>query len=170
MSSSVGESTNPTHKAGPQAVSPDNMQLYDLERHAIESTPTIVDTGSPGEFLDFLQKGGNPSTFIWYDELGNRVGSLALVELEDSDDIEVRNIAVDTDHQRSGFGTAMMAYAEDIAIQSGKNKLTLVTSPDNEPALKFYKGLGYSIVKTVENYYGDGMPRYILEKTVRPFP
>jgi hypothetical protein len=51
------------YAAGPQAVSPDDMHLYDLERRAIESTPTVVDTGSPEEFLDFLQKGGKAHLF-----------------------------------------------------------------------------------------------------------
>jgi len=164
--SSIGESTDSTYAAGPQAVSPDDMQLYDLERRAIEATPTVVDTGRPEEFLDFLQKGGKPSTFIWHDKFGNRVGYLALVDLEDSNDMEVRSVAVDPDHQRAGYGTAMMAYAEDTARQNGKTKLTLVTSPENKPALEFYKGLGYSIVKMVENYYGDGTSRFILEKPI----
>jgi ribosomal protein S18 acetylase RimI-like enzyme len=80
--------------------------------------------------------------------------------------MEVRSVAVDPDHLRHGFGTAMMTYAEDIARQNGKSKLTLVVNPENEPAVGFYKGLGYSVVKTVENYYGDGTPRFILEKPI----
>jgi ribosomal-protein-alanine N-acetyltransferase len=123
-------------------------------------------TGTSEEFIQVLNKGGEPKTYIYLDDNDNQVGYLALSALDDSDAIEVRSIAVEREYRHNGFGKKMMFEAERIASQAGRNKLTLVTSPENTRALDFYKGLGYVVTNKIENYYGDGTPRYVLEKLI----
>ncbi len=157
----------PEHIAGPQQVPPTDDDMYAIESAVVAATPSVVDTGSPEEFVAWLHEGGKPTTYLWHDDAGHQVGYLALVDSEDApDDMEVRSIAVLPKYQDAAFGKAMMQYAEDIARQQGKKKVTLVTSPANEGALGFYQHLGYSIVRTVDNYYGDGTPRHVLEKSL----
>lgn len=142
----------------------DSRELYDIEVRVVAATPSILDTGTPEEFLEFLNEGGVASTFIKYDEIGNAVGYLALSALHDSDAMEVRSIAVEPEQQHRGYGKSMMLEAERIAKGANRSKITLVTSPDNVDAIKFYQALGYKITSTADNYYGDRTPRHILEK------
>lgn len=148
-------------------VSPDNAELYAIEAQVVATTPNVLETGTPEDFLMFLNQGGVPSAYIEYDQSGKQVGYLALSALNGSDAMEVRSIAVKPEYQHGGFGKTMMAEAERIAHQAGRKKMTLVTSPENTGAVQFYQGLGYTIAGRVENYYGDGTPRYVLEKQIK---
>jgi aminoglycoside 6'-N-acetyltransferase I len=130
----------------------------------VAATPNVFDTGSPEEFIKFLEEGGTPSAYVEYDRDNNAVGYLALCALNGSDAIEVRSIAVVPQHQHAGFGKMMMREAERIALEAGRNRVILVTSPANTRAVKFYSALGYTVRDTIHDYYGDGTPRHILEK------
>ena len=46
-------------------------------------------------------------------------------------------------HRRSGVGTALMQAAEEWARRAGISKVELHVFPHNEPAIAFYRGLGY---------------------------
>jgi len=148
-------------------VSPDSAELYAIEAQVVATTPNVLDTGTPQEFLMFLNHGGVPTAYIEYDQSGKPVGYLALNALNGSDAMEVRSLAVKPEYQHRGFGKTMMAEAERIAHQAGRKKITLATSPENTGAVQFYQGLGYTITKRVENYYGDRTPRYVLEKPIK---
>ena len=154
-------------KRGLHEVAIGNSEIYAIEARALAASPNVFDTGSAENFEKFLSEGGVPSTYIEYDDSGNRVGYLALSALDDPGAMEVRSIAVEPEHQQRGFGKKMMSEAELIANQAGRKKLTLVTSPENIVAVNFYLGLGYTIIDKVENYYGDGTPRYVLEKQIK---
>ena len=46
-------------------------------------------------------------------------------------------------HRRLGVGTALMQAAEEWATRAGISKVELHVFPYNEPAIAFYRGLGY---------------------------
>ena len=152
---------------GLHEVATGNSKIYEIEARVVAASPNLFDTGSAENFKKFLGEGGVPRTYIEYDDSGNRVGYLALCALDDLNVMEIRSIAVVPEHQQNGFGKKMMAEAEVIANQAGRKKLTLVTSPKNTGAVNFYLGLSYTIIDKVENYYGDGTPRYVLEKQIK---
>lgn len=147
-------------------VAPDDIRLYELESKVASVTPSLLKPGSPKEFADFLAESGQVYTYLWQDKQAQALGYLALSELTQTKKLEIRSIAVDPDFQNIGIGTTMMLYAEIVAKQRNIKNLLLATSPKNAKALSFYKKLGYTITDTAENYYGDGTPRFILEKKV----
>lgn len=149
---------------GFQEVPPDDEALFHIESIAIATTPGILDTGSVESFTQFLVSGGTPRAFVSYNKVGKRVGYVAVSLLVESECMEVRSLAVLPEYQRQGHGKKMMVEVEAIAKTYGRNRMMLATSPDNARAVTFYKALGYVITKTVQNYYGDGTPRHILEK------
>jgi ribosomal protein S18 acetylase RimI-like enzyme len=52
-------------------------------------------------------------------------------------------VAVDPDHQKKGFGRAIMDAAEVWLRQAGIEKLQLLVRPGNEPVKAFYESIGY---------------------------
>lgn len=150
----------------PQVVRADDPRLYAIKLSVLASGAPVLAPGSSEAFLQHLHRGGTPTAYLYSDNQGNKVGYLALVDLTDSDEMEVRSIAVEPTCQRRGYGTAMMLYAQEIAKDEGKKRMTLVAHPENTPGLVFYKGLGYTVEKRLENYFGDGEPRCVLKKTL----
>jgi ribosomal protein S18 acetylase RimI-like enzyme len=153
---------------GMYEVPPDHVALFRIEAVAAETTPGIVDTGSEEDFTRFLCKGGAPRAFVSHNQAGDAVGYIALSALTGTTSMEVRSLAVLPEYHRQGHGKFMMLEAETIAKTAGRNTMMLATSPVNIGAVKFYRALGYCITKEVGNYYGDGTPRYILEKQLAP--
>ena len=52
-------------------------------------------------------------------------------------------VAVDPDHQKKGFGRAIMNAAEDWLRRAGIEKLQLMVRPGNEAVRAFYESVGY---------------------------
>ena len=52
-------------------------------------------------------------------------------------------VAVDPDHQKKGFGRAIMNAAEDWLRRAGIEKLQLMVRPGNETVRAFYESIGY---------------------------
>jgi len=53
-------------------------------------------------------------------------------------------LAVRPDHQRKGYGRAMVTHIQQLLYKRGCKKLNLFVSPENLSALNFYKHLGFS--------------------------
>ncbi len=146
-------------------------ELFEIELRVAGETPALVQIKDKEKFFEFLAGQPNSSTWIWKDESGKPVGYLTLVDKPEESELEVLAIRVDKGMRSSGYGKRMMEFAEKRAEELGRRAVMLATHPDNAKALGFYKRLGYSIVRRAENYYGDGTPRYILEKSLRePHP
>jgi ribosomal protein S18 acetylase RimI-like enzyme len=52
-------------------------------------------------------------------------------------------VAVDPEHQKKGFGRAIMNAAEDWLRRAGIEKLQLLVRPGNEAVSAFYESIGY---------------------------
>jgi ribosomal-protein-alanine N-acetyltransferase len=66
--------------------------------------------------------------------------------------------------QRSGLGTALLRTAEDRFRVGGCKIVRLEAAVNNHSALTFYKRHGYSIIRTIAEYYPDGVDAYLLKK------
>ncbi|MBU1292755.1 GNAT family N-acetyltransferase [Patescibacteria group bacterium] len=88
------------------------------------------------------------------------VGSIAYEE-KSPDHIYISGIIVRTEYQ--GRGIATNAIKGVLAKYPDAERIDLVTHPDN-PALKLYEGLGFTVEERKENYWGDGEPRLVLAK------
>lgn len=72
------------------------------------------------------------------------------------------------DARRTGLGTRLMQEVETQLKQEGCENIFLETAVDNLPAIKFYKRLGYSVVKTIPRYYLDKIDALMMSKNVAP--
>ena len=66
--------------------------------------------------------------------------------------------------QHSGLGTLLMSSAEAELKQAGCDYISLEVAVDNEPALKFYKKHGYSVLKVLPRYYLDSIDGLLMGK------
>ena len=66
--------------------------------------------------------------------------------------------------QHSGIGTLLMTSAEAELKQAGCDYVSLEAAVDNEPALRFYKKHGYSVLKVLPRYYLDSIDGLLMGK------
>jgi len=76
--------------------------------------------------------------------------------------VKLRQMAVDNTIQKSGLGTAMLAFAEYVATQEGFEKVTLHA---RKVAMGFYEKYDYKIVG--EEFTEVGIPHYEMEKNIK---
>lgn len=73
-------------------------------------------------------------------------------------------IDVDPSRQHLGLGTLLLTAAEDRLRQSGCEYISLETAVDNDPALRFYKKHGYSVLRILPRYYLDSIDGLLMGK------
>src|SRR5260370_37110997 len=66
--------------------------------------------------------------------------------------------------QHSGLGTLLLKKAEEALSQAGCDSVLLEVALDNQPALRFYKKHGYSVLKTLPRYYLDSIDGLLMGK------
>jgi len=66
--------------------------------------------------------------------------------------------------QHTGLGTLLMSAAEAELKNAGCDYVSLEVAVDNEPALRFYKKHGYSILKVLPRYYLDSIDGLLMGK------
>ena len=66
--------------------------------------------------------------------------------------------------RRSGVGSLLLRAAEERLCAAGSQAVGLETAVDNLSALSFYKGHGYSVIKTWPRYYSNGVDALVMEK------
>lgn len=72
---------------------------------------------------------------------------------------KLRQMAVDSNAQQAGLGTAMLSFAEYVAIQEGYEKITLHA---RKTAAGFYEKYGYRIIG--DEFTEVGIPHFEMEK------
>ncbi len=80
----------------------------------------------------------------------------------------VVTIDVVPEARRSGLGSRLMETCEERLRDAGCHAMFLETAVDNEVALRFYKRLGYSVVKTIPRYYFGSVDAFLLAKRLSP--
>ncbi len=69
--------------------------------------------------------------------------------------------------QRSGVGSALLRGGEERLVAGGCKWVRLEAAVNNTAALAFYKRHGYSVVRTIPEYYPDGLDAFVLKKDLR---
>lgn len=80
----------------------------------------------------------------------------------DEKTVKLRQMAVDNSSQKSGLGTAMLAFAEYVSTMEGFEKITLHA---RKVAMGFYEKYNYKIVG--EEFTEVGIPHYEMEKFIK---
>jgi [ribosomal protein S18]-alanine N-acetyltransferase len=66
--------------------------------------------------------------------------------------------------QHLGVGTLLLTAAETGLKEAGCDYVTLETAVDNEPALRFYKKQGYSVLRVLPRYYLNSIDGLLMGK------
>jgi ribosomal protein S18 acetylase RimI-like enzyme len=77
-------------------------------------------------------------------------------------------IDVVAEARRLGVGSALLAAAEERLREAGAESVALETAVNNEAAIRFYKGKGYFVEKTVRGYYSGQLDALEMVKEFVP--
>ena len=79
---------------------------------------------------------------------------------------DVNTVAVASDQQGKGIGTALMDWLESQAVLRNVREIFLEVRSDNEAAIKMYDARGYERIDIRRNYYGNTIDANIMRKKV----
>ncbi len=71
------------------------------------------------------------------------------------DEAELRNMAVDPEHQHQGVGRALLEDARRRMLEAGVKRIFLEVRASNRPALGLYYSMGFWIYFVRKDYYRD---------------
>jgi ribosomal-protein-alanine N-acetyltransferase len=71
------------------------------------------------------------------------------------DELHINTLAVRPECRRRGLGRALMAYVLSQAREKGALRATLEVRRANEPALRLYESLGFTVESIRRNYYPE---------------
>ena len=113
--------------------------------------------GEERRYLRAVRRHSDAAVFVAENQAGV-VGRLSIARDPHpaSEHVADLGLMVALDHRRAGVGRALMAAAEDWARSVGVRKLELHVFPHNEPALAFYKQLGYAEEGLRRRHYRRG--------------
>ena len=92
---------------------------------------------------------------------GKPIAVCVIVNL-DSDTVEIKNLAVETEYRRYGYGRRMLEYVES---QHSDKKIILGTG-ETPSTLRFYKSCGYFYSHRVPNFFTDNYPTPLIEEGI----
>jgi len=81
-------------------------------------------------------------------------------------DLHVLKVATLPQHRRSGLARRLMALAEDHAVDTSGESLTLEVRVSNLEAIALYDALEYEQVDTRPTYYQDGEDAVVMTKRI----
>ena len=76
----------------------------------------------------------------------------------------IYSIAVIPEHRRMGMARTLLAGAESVAVESGRNRIRLEVREDNAAAIRLYSSVGYRSFDRIEQYYEDRTAAIRMEK------
>jgi len=79
---------------------------------------------------------------------------------------DVNTVAVASNQQGKGIGTALMDWLESQAALRNVREIFLDVRSDNEPAIKMYASRGYERIDIRRNYYGNTIDANVMRKRV----
>jgi len=80
----------------------------------------------------------------------------------DPDTVEIKNLAVDAEYRRQGYGRRML---ESVETQHSNKKIILGTG-ETPSTLRFYESCGYSYSHRIPNFFTDNYPAPIVEEGI----
>ena len=76
----------------------------------------------------------------------------------------IYSIAVLPEHRRTGMARTLLADAESVATEAGRNRMRLEVREDNAGAIRLYTSVGYRSFDRIEQYYEDRSAAIRMEK------
>ncbi len=79
------------------------------------------------------------------------------------DTADVLRVGVDSDHQRAGVASTLLAGLVARSVGAGCQRLLLEVASDNAAALGLYRRLGFTAVADRPRYYSDGGDAVVMQ-------
>jgi GNAT superfamily N-acetyltransferase len=121
----------------------DGDRVRELHEAALRSVDAYVEAVPDPDMADiegtYLDGGGE----FLVGEVDDEIVAMGALRREDRRTAEVTRMRVDPDHQRQGYGTAVLAALEDRATELGYRTLVLDTLDRQEDAKRLYESFGY---------------------------
>lgn len=76
--------------------------------------------------------------------------------------VEIKNLAVEAEYRRRGYGRRMLEYIESLH----SNKKIILGTGETPSTLSFYKSCGYSYSHRITNFFTDNYSAPIIEEGV----
>ena len=145
----------------PPGISYTQFELKTYIRHPSSFTLVAEQTGSAQRAVQ-----GKEETLQSSEVLGFLVANRAASGRGHIITIDVRESG-----RRFGIGSALLNSAEEQFRAARCAAVRLETAVDNVAALSFYKGHGYTVIKSIPRYYSNGVDALLLEKDLHsPLP
>jgi len=84
----------------------------------------------------------------------------------DAETIEIKNIAIRTDHQNKGLGTALLNHALLQATSGGFRKITIGTGNSSIGQLYLYQKVGFRITGVLRDFFRENYEAPIIENGI----
>ena len=114
--------------------------------------------------LKFYMKRRGSFTLVADSEASPPIAGFIVAEASRKNMGHIITIDVLPEARRLRVGSELLKAAEARLLAAGCRGAILETAVDNTPALAFYKRHGYFVVKTVPNYYSNGVDAFVLQK------
>ena len=98
---------------------------------------------------------------------GEAIGGFITADVGRAQSGHIITIDVAQSARRGGVGSALLSAAEDRLRDAGCAEVRLETAVDNVGALAFYKRRGYFLMRTMPQYYANGVDAFVLKKALR---
>jgi predicted N-acetyltransferase YhbS len=108
---------------------------------------------------------GHVPGFVW-EESGDIVGNVTLLETEISGRFIIANVAVHPDHQRQGIARALMYESLSYIEQKNGQIVLLQVERNNQGAINLYRSLGFFALGTMNLWYSS--PAQLKLKSLTP--
>lgn len=122
---------------------------------------------SVGQFKEEIA--GTPLTryyVIAEDENQNLIGYGGIAQGVPNFEADIHTLAVAEKARRKGVGRRIMAELENWAIGRQASEIFLEMRTTNLEAKPLYESLGYEVISTRKNYYGNGIDAFVMRKVV----
>ncbi len=111
-----------------------------------------------------LSRGHSPG-FVW-EEAGDILGNVTLLETEISGRFIIANVAVHPDYQRRGIARTLMRESLDYIRQVKGQLVLLQVERENQAAISLYQSLGFEIIGSMNHWYVT--PARLKFETLKP--
>ncbi len=137
----------------------DLKELVRLEMVAFETDRFTKDQ------IDYLLTESRATTFV-LEHKSSVVGAACVLWRKSHQGARLYNLAVDPEYQGKGFGVKLLNECELEAARRGCEKMTLEVRKDNDKAIRFYEKQGFTVLRSMPDYYDDGTPGIKMLKVI----
>lgn len=136
----------------------DNFTIIETYSNKKQYLPLLIMGDESESMIDRYLDSGT----LYVGFLNRKSIAICVIVNLDSDTVEIKNLAVETEYRRYGYGRRMLEYVES---QHSDKKIILGTG-ETPSTLRFYKSCGYFYSHRIPNFFTDNYPTPIIEEGI----